>query len=215
MGAFTWSNKTTNEIDVLLTGHNDLFTTQTGLNVAAYITRTYSYSATTIHFLVQVHQYYLNSMGDICINPNRYGGEIDRSVSAEELFAYTDGGKFQMVVMTNSIDWNHGTHESYNTSFEVQLTEDGKIKRGDAEIGSWIMYGKGYIKFEFDGALKGAYNDYNSGETVYYGVVRPAWLYEQDKSGFTISLMGHSNNTQSMALFLNSQSTMTGDGLSK
>ena len=215
MGAFQWSNKTTREIDPVLTGHNDLFTTGAGVNAAAYITRTWNYGNME-NFLVQIHQYYLNSMGDVCINPNRYGGEIDRSVSAEELFAYTDNGKFQMIVLANANDAtisSPGNNASLtainNRSVEVTLTEDGKIMQNTAQIGTWVMYGKGYIKLNFTQTLKTT-GGADSGEQVYYGVVRPAWLYEQGKSGFTITCMGHTNEKTNMALFLNAQSAMTG-----
>ena len=216
MGAFKWrdESKSANntEFDIVLPGHNDLYTAKNGSNLAAYITRTFDYQNSE-RFAVQIHQYYLNSMGDICINPNRYGGEIDRSVSKEELLHYTDDGKFEMVVLTNATDAdirspgnNASLNAIKNVSFEVQLTEDGKIKRGATEIGSWLMYGKGYIKFEFNETLKGTGN-YNSGEKVYYGVVRPAWLYNSNCSGFTISCMGHTEgNDKSMAMFMNSHS---------
>ena len=217
MGAFTWSNKSASaskEINIMLPGHNDLFTSKYGTSLAAYITRTLSYSGTnykdTGKFMVQVHQYYLNSMGDICINPNRYGGEIDRSVSKEELLAFTDNGKFQMVAFKN--DWDTVNKDqdfrAANVSVEVVLTADGKIKSGSSEIGTWLMYGKGYIKFEFTTTTL------VNGETVFYGVVRPAWLGNQNKSGFTITCMSHTPNaTRSMTMFMNNQSTMSGDDL--
>ncbi|MDE5897530.1 MAG: glycoside hydrolase family 43 protein, partial [Clostridia bacterium] len=217
MGAFKWradsKSEDCTEFDIVLPGHNDLYTAQNGASYAAYITRTFDYGAEA--FAVQIHQYYLNSMGDICINPNRYGGEIDRGVTAEELLHYTDGGRFEMVVLTNAQDAtiqspgdNAKLLSINNESFEVVLTEDGKITRGGAEIGSWLMYGKGYIKFTFNETLKGS-GSYDSGETVYYGVVRPAWLGNRNQSGFTISCLGHSGSTQNMAMFMNNYSTIT------
>ena len=223
MGAFKWHTKSAgnNEIDVILTGHNDLFTTMSGTSVAAYITRTPSYGAAGAGgtFLVQLHQYYLNSLGDLVISPNRYAGEVNRAVSKEELFAYTDGGKFKMVVMANHRD-TAGTGSDLatikNVSRDVVLTEDGKIKEGNNEIGTWLMYGEGYIKFTFNSTIKtwnGSAYGTDSGETVYYGVVRPAWLGDQNKSGFTITMMGHSSTTRSMPLYLNNYSTIEGSGL--
>lgn len=209
MGGFDWqaSSKvaTCKEYASCLTGHNDLFTAKNGLNVAAYIVRN---NNATGQFVVQNHQYYLNSKGDICINPNRYAGEIDRSVSEEELFALTDGGKFEMVVLTNAADWSGNGSvakgDIKNISRTVTLNKQThKILDGATEIGSWAMYGKGYIKFTFENTLKGT-GGYDSRETVYYGVVRPAWLYNRDRSGFTISCMGNTAGTsQSMAMFMN------------
>ena len=217
MGGFDWqaSSKVSSckEYAACLTGHNDLYTTVNGVNMAAYIVR--KHTATT-QFMVQNHQYYLNSMGDICINPNRYGGEIDRSVSEEELFALTDGGKFEMVVLTNAADWNrNGSSGTINNlSQTVTLNKDThQIMRGGSAIGSWVMYGKGYIKFTFTQTLKGS-NSADSGETVYYGVVRPSWLANRNQSGFTISCMGNTQgNKRSVAMFMNSYSTISGEGL--
>lgn len=218
MGAFTWSNKSSSaskEINIMLPGHNDLYTDKYGTSLAAYITRTLSYSgsnkADTAKFLVQVHQYYLNSMGDICINPNRYGKEIDRAVSKEELLAYTDGGRFQMVAFKNAIDTVNTSNDftSVNNSVEVVLAENGDIKYQNNKVGTWLMYGKGYIKCTFNANTAIVNN-----ETVFYGVVRPAWLGNQNKSGFTVTCMSHTpNSTRSMAMFMNSQSTITGDDL--
>lgn len=217
MGAFKWraASKSSDckEFDIVLPGHNDLYTAGNGTNLAAYITRTFAYTSEA--FVVQVHQYYLNSMGDICINPNRYGGEIDRGVSKEELLAYTDNGRFEMVVLTNAQDatitspGNSAKLQSINNeSFEVVLKEDGKITRANKEIGTWLMYGKGYIKFTFTESLKGT-GSYDSKETVYYGVVRPAWLGNRNQSGFTITCLGHSGEKQNMAMFMNNYSTIS------
>ena len=221
MGGFTWHNKseTSTELDVILPGHNDLFTTDSGVSVAAYIARL---NGDTGRFVTQIHQYYLNSYGEIVINPNRYSGESDRGVSAEELFAYTDGGKFKMVVTINQQDID-GSKRAVNTSRDVVLTQsasdpasgdvyDGSTATG-TPIGTWKMYGDGYIKFTFTDTLKGT-GGRNSGENVYYGVVRSAWLGDQNKSGFTITCLGQTEGTKrSMSMFMNNYSTMTGDGL--
>jgi hypothetical protein len=212
MGAFQWraASKVAGckEYSVVLPGHNDLYTANNGMHLAAYIARTDRGNA---QFMTQIHQYYLNSLGDVCINPNRYGGEIDRAVSEEELFAYTDGGRFEMVVLTNSNDAavSSGSATIYNESAEVTLDRAShEIKKNGAKIGTWQTYGKGYIKFVFDETLKGS-RGYDSGETVYYGVVRPAWLGNRDQSGFTITCLGHTaGNRQNMAMFMNNYSTI-------
>ncbi len=221
MGGFTWHNKSegNTELDIILPGHNDLFTTSAGVSVAAYITRK---DGDTGRFVTQLHQYYLNSYGEIVINPNRYSGEIDRAVSAEELFHFTDGGKFKMVVTLNQKDMTSAAN-AVNVSRDVVLTqsasdpETGDIYDGSTAtgtpIGTWKMYGDGYIKFTFTETLKGS-NGGDSGETVYYGVVRPAWLGDQNKSGFTITCLGQTEGTKrSMSMFMNNYSTITGDGL--
>ena len=203
MGSFTWKDKAagSKETDIVMPGHNDLFTTSSGLDLAAYITRTYTYNPSSAVFMVQLHQYYLNSFGDLCINPNRYGGEIDRSVSKEELLHFTDGGRFKLVALSNSSISGSGAVQSV----EVVLSEDGKISYNGTQVGGWLMYGDGYIKLTFDSAnvIPGT-----TVETVYYGVVRPAWLYEQNRSGFTVTAMGHTTGKRSCALFMNNISTI-------
>ena len=91
-------------------------------------------------------------------------------------------------------------------SIEVVLTEDGKITRNGSSVGSWLMYGDGYIKLTFDSVT--VLSDHAQVELTYYGVVRPAWLYEQDKSGFTITAMGQTGLTRNCALFMNNISTV-------
>ena len=220
MGAFTWHDKSdgNTEIDIILPGHNDLYTTASGVSLAASITRA---DGNTAYVVTQLHQYYLNSYGEIVINPNRYGGEMDRAVTAEELFAYTQDGKFKMVVAVNRRDTDSGK-KSVNVSRDVTLSlnEDktgGNVYDGATtaavQIGTWKMYGNGYIKFEFTETLKGTGGG-DSGETVFYGVVRPAWLGDQNRSGFTVTCLGQTQgNKRSMSMFMNNYSTLTGEGL--
>ena len=218
LGAFKWATKSADskEIDIILPGHNDLFTMLNGTSVAAYITRTPSYKnhVASATFTAQVHQYYLNSMGDIVINPNRYAGEAQRGVTEAELLKYTKDGKFKMVVMANHLDADGADRgDIQNVSRDVILTSDHRITEADGTaLGTWVMYGNGYIKFTFSDTLKGT-NKADSEEKVYYGVVRSAWLGDQNKSGFTITCMGHTNETRSMAMFMNNYSTIEGSGL--
>ncbi len=205
MGSFTWSNKAEGvfEPDIVLPGHNDLFTTSKGLSVAAYITRTASYQTGNLAFMSQIHQYYLNSFGDICINPNRFGKEIDRTVTKDELFKYTDGGKFKMIALENGL---HAQQDA-SVSVDVVLSEDGKISYEGKQIGSWLMYGKGYIKLSF--TVLNAIPTVATGlQETYYGVVRPAWLNDQNKSGFTITSLSRGMTDRSLALFMNNYSTL-------
>ncbi len=223
MGAFRWTNKSAGvkEYDIILPGHNDLYTTQDGVSLAAYITRIPKESdpENTGTFMSQVHQYYLNSLGHIVINPNRYGKEIDRSVSEEELLAYTETAsegayKFKMVVMINQRDTASGNfYAIQNESRDVYLKSDHTITESNGtKLGTWKMYGKGYIKFTFDATLKGT-NNKDSGNKIFYGVVRPAWLGDQNKSGFTITCLGSDTGDRNMAMFMNNYSTLTGGDL--
>ncbi len=229
MGAFRWTNKSAGvkEYDIVLPGHNDLYTTKDGVNLAAYITRIPKESepSSTGTFLSQVHQYYLNSLGHIVINPNRYGKEVDRAVSEEELLHYTatasEGAyKFKMVVMINQRDtgWDSAKDKGVytdikNESRDVYLKSDHTITESDGtRLGTWKMYGKGYIKFTFDKNLTGT-NEADSGNKEFYGVVRPAWLGDQNKSGFTITCLGSDAGARNMAMFMNNYSTLSGGKL--
>ncbi len=224
MGAFKWAEKGAGvtEYDIILPGHNDLYTTKDGVDLAAYITRIPKENAPkdTGAFLTQIHQYYLNSLGYIVINPNRYGLEVDRAVSEEELFKYTEtksegAYKFKMVVMINQRDTASGNFSNIqNVSRNVLLKSDHTItEENGTALGTWKMYGKGYIVFNFTETLKGT-NNKDSGNKTFYGVVRPAWLGDQNKSGFTITTLGSdANTTRSMAMFMNNYSTITGSGL--
>ena len=107
-----------------------------------------------------------------------------------------------MVYMNNHRDTN-SDFEGVNVSVDVTLGADGKIKSGTTDIGTWQMYGKCYIKIEFTDAQA-------NGEKVYYGVVSPAWLGDQNKSGFTITALGYTNPKRSMSIFFNNYSTITG-----
>ena len=90
-------------------------------------------------------------------------------------------------------------------------------------LGTWKMYGNGYIAFHFNETLKGVSRtsylgegtpDLDSGDQHFYGVVRTAWLNDQNRSGFTITCMGRTEGTKrSMSMFMNNYSTITGEGL--
>ncbi len=222
MGAFKWADKSAGvtEYDIILPGHNDLYTTKDGVDLAAYITRLPKSDPTdTGSFVTQIHQYYLNSLGHIVINPNRYGREIDRAVSEEELLKYTatksEGAyKFKMVVMINQRDTASGDFSDIqNVSRNVLLKSDHTIaEENGAQLGTWKMYGRGYIVFDFTETLKGT-NNKDSGNKKFYGVVRPAWLGDQNKSGFTITCLGSDTTNRNMAMFMNNVSTLTGGDL--
>lgn len=222
MGAFKWADKPAEvkEYDIILPGHNDLYTTKDGVDLAAYITRLpKSDPKDTGSFVTQIHQYYLNSLGHIVINPNRYGREIDRAVSEEELLKYTatksEGAyMFKMVVMINQRDTASGDFSDIqNVSRNVLLKSDHTIaEENGAQLGTWKMYGRGYIVFDFTETLKGT-NNKDSGNKKFYGVVRPAWLGDQNKSGFTITCLGSDTTNRNMAMFMNNVSTLTGGDL--
>ena len=237
IGGFVWHNipSESPEFAGMHFGHNDLFTTSTDKNVAAYIVRQ---SGQDTNFVTQVHQYYLNSMGDICINPNRYADETSRAVSVDELFRYTQeatagsisGIKLKMAAMVNAADNSDTAYDNHDetvetTSRDVILTRNsadpnrGDIYEADGTtlLGTWQMYGNGYIVFKFNKTLKASrvtQAQIDTGEKVYYGVVRTAWLNDQNKSGITISCMGNTPDKKpknSLAMFMNNYSVLTNE----
>lgn len=180
MGSFVWEdNDYTVNYDPILTGHNDLFTNKVGQNFAAYITRTNTYKdlgvADGTVFLTQVHQYSLNSKGNICINANRYGGEVERAVTKDEFLSFAKDNQFKLIVLGQS-------GASISKSSYVTLNADGTLS-GSGYAGTWSMYGDNFIKISVTESPTGAVD-------TYYGVVTCCWLDDQNCVGMTFSAMG-------------------------
>lgn len=79
------------------------------------------------------------------------------------------------------------------------------LNASGTQIGTYTVYeregyGGGYIKITFTDVSATPCK-----ETVFYGVIRPAWLDDQNKSGFTITCMGQ---TTGMAMFMNNLSNI-------
>ena len=192
MSSFQWADY---DFDIHAPGHGDLYTTSDGVNIAMLMVRTlalqsdktaecdngYPLAASSTKFFMQAHQYYLNSVGDIVINANRYAGEPDRPVSKEEFLSFANDNQFQLVL----------AGDPYVTTMAVYVTlgEDGSVT-GDA-AGSWSMYGDRYIKLDIDGY------------DTYYGVVAVSWLDNKNCVGMTVTAMGQSTG---WPLYMNSES---------
>lgn len=193
MSSFKWADY---DFDIHAPGHGDLYTTSDGVNIAMLMVRTLAFqpdktasfdngeplAASSNKFMMQAHQYYLNSVGDIVINANRYAGEVDRAVSKEEFLSFAKDNQFQMVA----------AGDPYKTTEAVYVTlnEDGTVS-GSA-TGSWSMYGKNYIKLALDGL------------DTYYGVVGVSWLDNKDCVGTTVTAMGQ---TTGCPLYMNSETS--------
>lgn len=191
MSSFKWADY---DFDIHAPGHGDLYTTSDGVNIAMLMVRTlafqedktaacdngYPIGASSNNFMMQAHQYYINSVGDIVINANRYAGEVDRAVTKEEFLSFAKDNQFQMVL----------AGDPYKTTEAVYVTlnEDGTIS-GDA-AGTWKMYGTNYIKLEVEGF------------DTYYGVVGVSWLDNKNCVGTTATAMGQ---TTGWPLYLNSE----------
>ena len=191
MSSFQWADY---DFDIHAPGHGDLYTTSDGVNIAMLMVRTlalqndktaecdngYPLAASSTKFFMQAHQYYINSVGDIVINANRYAGEPDRPVSREEFLSFAKDNQFQLVLA--------GDPYVTTTAVYVTLNEDGSIT-GDAS-GSWSMYGDRYIKLVIDGY------------DTYYGVAAVSWLDNKDCVGTTVTAMGQ---TTGWPLYMNSE----------
>lgn len=193
MSSFKWADY---DFDIHAPGHGDLYTTSDGVNIAMLMVRTLALSSEKVNycdngyelaagsdkFFMQAHQYYINSVGDIVINANRYSGEAERAVSKEEFLHFAKDNQFQLVL----------AGDPYVTTEAVYVTmnEDGTIT-GDA-TGTWMMYGDNYIKLEVDGY------------DTYYGVAAVSWLDNKDCVGTTVTAMGQ---TTGCPLYMNSETT--------
>lgn len=193
MSSFKWADY---DFDIHAPGHGDLYTTSDGVNIAMLMVRTlalqkdktaecdngYPLAASSTRYLMQAHQYYINSVGDIVINANRYAKEADRAVTREEFLSFAENNEFQLVL----------AGDPYVTTEAVYVTlgEDGTIN--GSVTGTWSMYGDRYIKLEIDGY------------DLYYGVVAVSWLDNKDCVGTTVTAMGQ---TTGCPLYMNSETT--------
>lgn len=193
MSSFKWADY---DFDIHAPGHGDLYTTSDGVNIAMLMVRTlalqgdktaecdngYPLAASSTKYMMQAHQYYINSVGDIVINANRYAKEADRAVTKEEFLSFAEDNRFQLVL----------AGDPYVTTEAVYVTlgEDGTIS-GDA-AGTWKMYGDRYIMLDIEGY------------DVYYGVVAVSWLDNKNCVGTTVTAMGQ---TSGCPLYMNSETT--------
>lgn len=191
MSSFKWADY---EFDIHAPGHGDLYTTSDGVNIAQLMVRTlalqtdktaacdngHPLAASSTKFMMQAHQYYMNSVGDIVINANRYAGEVDRTISQEEFLSFAKDNKFQLVLAGDPYVTTEAVY--------VTLNDDGTIT-GDA-TGTWKMYGDNYIKVEVEGY------------DTYLGVVAVSWLDNKNCVGTTVTAMGQ---TTGHPLYMNSE----------
>ncbi len=191
MSSFKWADY---DFDIHAPGHGDLYTTSDGVNIAQLMVRTLIFTAqktascdngyplaqSSTNYLMQAHQYYTNSVGDIVINANRYAHEVERTVTQEEFLSFAKDGKFQLVLAGDPYVTTEAVY--------VTLNEDGTIS-GDA-TGTWKMYGDNYIKLVVDE------------HDTYLGVVAVSWLDNKNCVGMTVTAMGQ---TTGCPLYMNSE----------
>lgn len=191
MSSFKWADY---DFDIHAPGHGDLYTTSDGVNIAMLMVRTlslqrdktaecdngYPLAAASSKYMMQAHQYYVNSVGDIVINANRYANEAERPISEEEFLSFAENNEFQMVLAGDPYVTAEAVYVTLNT--------DGTVSGSVA--GTWKMYGENYIKLEIEGY------------DTYYGVAAISWLDNKDCVGTTVTAMGQ---TTGWPLYMNSE----------
>lgn len=191
MSSFKWADY---DFDIHAPGHGDLYTTSDGVDIAMLMVRTlalqhdktaecdngYPLAASSSKYMMQAHQYYLNSVGDIVINANRYANEAVRPITQEEFLSFAENNEFQLVLAGDPYVTTEAVYVTLNT--------DGSI-RGSV-TGTWRMYGDRYIELDIDGY------------DLYYGVAAVSWLDNKDCVGTTVTAMGQ---TTGCPLYMNSE----------
>lgn len=167
--------------DFYVPGHNDLYTTQKGVDLVVYHNRTpYTSGREARRHYLFVSMYAHNSKGDIVMSPNRYAGEHLRRISREELLGVSGGCFDYIQVYSGNFDCSYA-----KTGFRFE--EDGSVTLNGEKMGGWKLYGENYVAFVFDGMK-------------YYGAAMPAWIDAAGRPGITVSARGENG----LPFFLNS-----------
>ena len=182
------AGRTETPYNVYAPGHNDLFTTEGGINLSARINRFENIDAMGGDFCLFINQYYLNGRGQIVMNPNRYAGERLRTVSAKEI-AETSNGNYQYILAVPSTSAS-GATQSEAARFTVTGENTGAFSAAGVDY-TYTVYGKNFIKIV-------------SNADEYYGIVTPSWLEGQNRGGLSITAIGQRTG---MALYLNADYT--------
>ena len=186
-GSFSW--RTSNNAfdapyyDFAYPGHNDMITTSSGKNLLVYHNRQTFASGGGNHYLF-TSMYALNSKAQIVMSPNRYAGETERKITAEEITELS-GGNY-MYNLVNNDNYVASTNGGY-ASTGLVLNADGTVTLNGDDAGEWLLYGDNYVYIELNGA-------------EYYGVAMPAFIQRENRGGITISCLSSDGRN---VLFLN------------
>ena len=133
-------------------GHNSVIKDKEGKYFVVYHTRRQTgTSKPTVGHSLCVSQLFFNEQGWPVMSPVCYEGETFGTVEASEL-AQT----YEVVVHTAA------TQQAPAVSEDYELTADGKVTKGSAEVGAWSLKEGYYVALTIDG------KNYN-------GVVVPGW----------------------------------------
>ncbi len=133
-------------------GHNSVIKNKEGKYFVVYHTRRQTgTSKPTVGHNLCVSQLFFNEQGWPVMSPVCYEGETFGTVEASEL-AQT----YEIVIHTEA------TQQAPAVSEDYELTADGKVTKGSAEVGEWSLKEGYYVALTIDG------KNYN-------GVVVPGW----------------------------------------
>lgn len=170
-GSFSWRRfpgDTRIGFDFFAPGHNDLFTTESGVDLVVYHNRSpFPVGKKPLPHYLFLSMFALNSQGDLVMSPNRYAGERLRAVDRAELA----GKCFDYV----PIPFDNRLCVYANQG--LRLEEDGYLTVRGERRGRWKLYGENYVCFTY-------------GNVRYYGVAMPAWIEAENRPGITVSARG-------------------------
>lgn len=173
-GSFSWrlsaerAEKAKIGFDFFAPGHNDLITTSDGKNIIAYHNRL-DFGQNNHYLFTSLYSF--NSRGDLVISPNRYAGETEGKIDAEDITSLSDGNYNYALVTNNS--YKQSDNGGYART-GMKLLADNTIAIDGENAGEWYLYGDNWVYIELDGVS-------------YYGVALPAWIEYCDKAGLTIT----------------------------
>ena len=170
-GSFSWRRfpgDTRIGFDFFAPGHNDLFTTKSGVDLVVYHNRSpFPVGKRPLPHYLFLSMFALNSQGDIVMSPNRYAGERLRKVEREELA----GKSFDYIPIPQDNRLCVYANEG------LRLEEDGYLTVRGERRGRWKLYEDYFVCFTY-------------GNVRYFGAAMPAWIEAEGRPGITVSARG-------------------------
>ncbi len=161
-------------LDFFAAGHNDLFRTAKGDDLVVFhACSPCPEGSKPVPFYLCACLYSFNARGEMVMNPNRYAGERLRDVGEEELLSLS-GGKFDFIPLPARNDVCAFAQRG------LRLERGGALTLHGEEKGRWKLYGGHYLSFTFGGER-------------YHGVVFPAWIEAEKRTGLSVSARGEKN----------------------
>ncbi len=144
-------------------GHNSVYVDGDKYLVVHHTRERTGADGVTLGHHIEVRQLFFTQDGWPVLNPNRYARETIGTYDAAEV-----PGDYDIVVHTSGIT------AAFRDSVRYTLTEDGKITKDGAEVGTWTTKGDYDIDLVLD-------------NTTYHGVVAPGYIQYQKRADFCIT----------------------------